>query len=543
MPKPINKSLESLGFLPLCRRQSRRVPGSPPRLLPWAACLLAVILGGTTMAARGADYPNIVVIFCDDLGYGDLSCYGHPTIRTPQLDRMAAEGMLFTQFYSAAEVCTPSRAALLTGRLPPRNGMCSNRRRVLFPDSKGGLQADQITVAEVLKRRDYATACIGKWHLGHLPPYLPMEHGFDEFHGIPYSNDMDRVAESPAGREAFWEPRVEYWNVPLMRGGEIIERPADQTTITERYTRESIEFIRRNRERPFFLYLAHTMPHVPLFRSEPFVGQSDRGLYGDVIEEIDAGVGQILQTLRDEGLAENTLVLFTSDNGMNAFPDVEKIRYEGPDSKNPLAFRWYNGNEVVEGQDDEGALPLQRRLLAHVAGHRCRSVRCGHDAPALGRWHRLGRERLRNAPARLSSSSKSWGRAVLRFHDRDVAPEGPTLAETNKNLDAVVKVLRRNNSGPGSSCSGAPPICSATPATCTAPRPAATPTPSLRRRPGQEVPGSDQGTGRRRLRFWGGREGYQNLWNTDMKRELDHLARFLHMAVDYAKEIGFTGQF
>lgn len=279
------------------------------------AATLAFMLGTHAVGARAADYPNIVVIFCDDLGYGDLSCYGHPTIRTPQLDRMAAEGMLFTQFYCAAEVCTPSRAALLTGRLPPRNGMCSNRRRVLFPDSNGGLQADQITVAEVLKRRDYATACIGKWHLGHLPPYLPMEHGFDEYYGIPYSNDMDRVAESPAGREAFWEPRVEYWNVPLMRGSEIIERPVDQTTITERYTRESIEFIQRNRERPFFLYLAHTMPHVPLFRSEPFAGQSDRGLYGDVVEEIDSGVGRILQTLRDEGLAENTFVLFTSDNG------------------------------------------------------------------------------------------------------------------------------------------------------------------------------------------------------------------------------------
>ncbi|HRX78608.1 MAG TPA: sulfatase [Pirellulaceae bacterium] len=259
--------------------------------------------------------PNFVVIFCDDLGYGDLACFGHPTIATPNLDRMAAEGMKFTQFYAAAPVCTPSRAALMTGRLPLRNGMCSNNRRVLFPDSKGGLPAEEITIAEALQANGYSTACVGKWHLGHLPEYLPTNNGFDYYFGIPYSNDMDRMNEAPKGRDAFWDPEVRYWNVPLMRNTEIIERPADQTTITRRYTDEATKFIRESKDSPFFLYLPHSMPHVPLFCSSDFSGKSRRGLFGDVIEEIDWSVGQVLDTLRELELDSNTLVVFTSDNG------------------------------------------------------------------------------------------------------------------------------------------------------------------------------------------------------------------------------------
>lgn len=259
--------------------------------------------------------PNFVVIFCDDLGYGDLACFGHPTIATPNLDRMAAEGMKFTQFYSAAPVCTPSRAALMTGRLPLRNGMCSNRRRVLFPDSAGGIPADEITIAEALKSKGYATGCFGKWHLGHLPKYLPTSNGFDEYFGIPYSNDMDRVNDAPKGREPFWDPKIRYWNVPLLRGTKELERPAEQTTITRRYTEEATRFIRQHKDEPFFVYLPHSMPHVPLFRSTEFAGKSRRGLYGDVIEEIDWSVGQVLGTLRELKLDQNTLVFFTSDNG------------------------------------------------------------------------------------------------------------------------------------------------------------------------------------------------------------------------------------
>ncbi|MEW4562317.1 sulfatase [Bremerella sp. JC770] len=259
--------------------------------------------------------PNFVVIFCDDLGYGDLGCFGNPTIRTRHLDQMAGEGMKFTQFYVAAPVCTPSRAALMTGRLPCRSGMCSNKRRVLFPNSNGGIPAEEVTIAEALKEGGYATACIGKWHLGHHKQFLPTNNGFDYYYGIPYSNDMDRLASAPKGRQSFWEPKSEYFNVPLMRNEEIIERPADQTTITRRYTEETVKFIDENQDKPFFVYLAHSMPHIPLFRSPEFTGVSRHGYYGDVIEEIDWSVGQVLQKLRDTGLDDNTLVVFTSDNG------------------------------------------------------------------------------------------------------------------------------------------------------------------------------------------------------------------------------------
>ncbi|HUE73868.1 MAG TPA: sulfatase [Pirellulaceae bacterium] len=280
-----------------------------------ATLLLFCLASGSIAQDQPADRPNVIVLYADDLGYGDLGCYGHPTIRTPHLDRMAAEGMRFTSFYSAAEVCTPSRAALLTGRYPIRSGMASNNRRVLFPNSAGGIPASEITLAEALKERGYATACVGKWHLGHLPQYLPMKHGFDSYFGIPYSNDMDRVADNKLGRTIFLEPKMEYWNVPLMRNDEVIERPADQPTLTRRYTEEAAAFIEAHQDRPFFLYLPYTMPHVPLFASQSHAGQSPRGLYGDVVEEIDASVGRILETLRRAGLDKRTLVVFSSDNG------------------------------------------------------------------------------------------------------------------------------------------------------------------------------------------------------------------------------------
>lgn len=267
--------------------------------------------------------PNIIVIFTDDLGYGDLGSYGHPNIRTPNLDKMVAEGQKWTNFYSAASVCTPSRAGLLTGRYPVRSGMASNVSRVLFPDSKGGLPEREITLAEQVKKAGYQTAVVGKWHLGHLEQYLPTNHGFDSYYGIPYSNDMDSTPEhlpDEDQKKGYWDfdeynIPIEYYNVPLMRNTDIIERPANQHTITHRYTEEGIDFIEENSEEPFFLYLAHNLPHIPLYVSDEFAGHSDAGIYGDVIEEIDHGVGMIIDKLSDLGIEDETMVVFTSDNG------------------------------------------------------------------------------------------------------------------------------------------------------------------------------------------------------------------------------------
>ena len=270
--------------------------------------------------------PNLVVIFCDDLGYGDLGCFGNTRIRTPNLDRMAGEGMRFTDFHVAASVCSPSRAALLTGRYPIRTGVT----RVLFPNDTIGLSSQLPSLPSTLKQAGYATAAVGKWHVGHKPEFLPRVHGFDQYFGIPYSNDMgadptmttapgvvlQRIEPQPDATPAEKERlEREYPGAPLMRDGEVIEHPVDQSTLTARYTAEAVKFITASKDKSFFLYLAHTMPHVPLAVSPAFRQRSAGGFYGDVIEELDASVGRILATLRALGLADNTLVIFTSDNG------------------------------------------------------------------------------------------------------------------------------------------------------------------------------------------------------------------------------------
>lgn len=245
--------------------------------------------------------PNIILIFADDLGYGDLSSYGHPTIRTPHLDRMASEGIRLTSFETAASVCSPSRAALLTGRYPKRIGLPEG---VFGPSSRKGLPPSEITIATALKQQGYRTAMVGKWHLGHnSEEFLPTSHGFDQYFGLPYSNDMIRP----------WVETDE--PLELYRDNRPVEHPVDQRTLTTRYTQEALQFIRQAAGSPFFLYLAHSMPHAPIYVSEERSGKSLAGLYGDVIEEIDWSTGEILKLLAELGLENNTLVIFTSDNG------------------------------------------------------------------------------------------------------------------------------------------------------------------------------------------------------------------------------------
>ncbi len=251
-------------------------------------------LGSATAAAAAsgaeAAKPNVVVIFCDDLGYGDIGCYGSP-IATPNIDKLAASGIKFTNFYSGNPVCSPSRAALLTGRYPVRAGV----PRVLFPYDTKGLPDSEVTLAQMLKKQGYRTQCVGKWHLGHHPEYLPTNRGFDHYFGIPYSNDMS--------------PR---W---LMDDTKVVEQEATLETLTPRYTERAVKFVEESKGNPFFLYMPHTYPHVPLAASPRFRGKSPQGIYGDVISEIDWSVGEVLSAVKRIGAERNTLVVFTSDNG------------------------------------------------------------------------------------------------------------------------------------------------------------------------------------------------------------------------------------
>lgn len=312
-------------------------------------CLVSLQLPNGSFAAEPSPPPNIVLIFIDDMGYGDIGPFGNTKVKTPHLDTFASEGMKFTSFY-ATPVCSMSRTCLMTG--------CYNARvsipGVLFPASKIGLHPDEITVAEVLKQKGYATTCIGKWHLGHHQPFLPTKQGFDSYFGIPYSNDMAidpqhaRFAKDCVFREGMTEEKARQEairnTVPLMRGGEVVEYPADQATLTERYTAEAVKFIGENKNQPFFVYLPHTMVHFPLAASERFRGKSGSGLLGDAIEELDWSVGQIMQTLKELRLDDKTLVIFTSDNGAALGSSApwrgkKATNYEGG-VREPCIMRW-----------------------------------------------------------------------------------------------------------------------------------------------------------------------------------------------------------
>ena len=317
-------------------------------LIPLMVALL-LHCSDRSFAADAASPPNIVLIFIDDMGYGDIGPFGNTKVKTPQLDKFAAEGMKFTSFY-ATPVCSMSRACLMTG--------CYNARvsipGVLFPGSQIGLHPDEITLAEVVKQKGYSTICIGKWHLGHREPFLPTKQGFDSYFGIPYSNDMTidtqhaRFAKDCLFREEMTEEKSRAeairHTVPLMRGEEVVEYPADQSTLTQRYTAEATKFIREHKAKPFFVYLPHTMVHVPLAASENFRGKSGSGLFGDAVEELDWSVGVIMKTLKDLQLDERTLVIFTSDNGAasgSAAPwrGKKATNFEGG-VREPCLMRW-----------------------------------------------------------------------------------------------------------------------------------------------------------------------------------------------------------
>lgn len=283
------------------------------------ACVLSAFLfaAGSLHAAK----PNFVIIFTDDQGYGDLSCFGSKTIKTPNIDRIAKEGRKFTSFMVASPVCTPSRAALLTGCYPKRVGM---HQHVLFPASTKGLNAKEHTIADHLKGQGYATACFGKWHLGHHKETLPTANGFDTYFGIPYSNDMNHPDNKGKprggwqGMDILWadpESTLTKWKTPLYEDEKIVELPVDQRTITRRCTQKSIDFIKANKDKPFFIYLPHSMPHIPLYVPDEVRDPDPKRAYINTIEHIDAEVGRLLKTLDDLKLVDNTYVIYTTDNG------------------------------------------------------------------------------------------------------------------------------------------------------------------------------------------------------------------------------------
>jgi arylsulfatase A len=308
-----------------------------------AGSLLAGLRG-----ARGQGQsrpPNIVFILADDLGYGDLGCYGS-SLRTPKIDGMAQDGVRFRQFYSASSVCSPARAALLTGRYPTRVGVT----RVLFPDDDIGIPATETTLPQMLKGAGYRSACIGKWHVGSKGEFLPTNRGFDEFFGLPYSHDM--------------------WPRPIMRNTDIVQSTCDLDMLTQQFTKEALDFIGRQGDSPFFLYLAHTAPHIPLGASRNFHNKSPLGAYGDAVEEMDWSVGEVLRTLKESGFDDNTLVMFSSDNGP-----------------------WYQGSGGVlrgrKGESYEGGMrePLIARFPGRIPANRtCPGVATMMDIlPTVGR--------------------------------------------------------------------------------------------------------------------------------------------------------------
>ncbi|MGM9754920.1 MAG: sulfatase, partial [Parabacteroides sp.] len=347
--------------------------------------LSALVLTGASISAANLERPNVIVVFIDDFGYGDLGCYGNTLHRTPNIDQMAKEGIRLTDFYVGASVSTPSRAALLTGCYPRRVSMhvnadpsplMSKGRQVLFPVSHKGLNPGEITIAELLKQQGYATACIGKWHLGDQLPFLPTRQGFDYYYGIPYSNDMNRP----------------YCPLPLMEQEKVIVAPVGHDSLTIRYTNKAVEYIKSHKESPFFMYLCHNMTHNPLAASPAFKGKSKNGLYGDATEELDWSMGVLLKTLKEEGIDQNTIVIFTTDNGADQpfggsnlpLRGYKGTTYEGG-FRVPCIVRW--PSKIPQGIESDELVTSMDFLptFAHYCGYDIPTDRVidGHDVSAI----------------------------------------------------------------------------------------------------------------------------------------------------------------
>jgi len=353
--------------------------------------LLAVLTGipASPFVHAAAPPPNFVLIYCDDLGYADIDAFGSHDWETPNLNRMAKEGMRLTDFHSAAAVCSASRAALMTGCYPQRVGILG----ALGPKAKTGIHESEVLLPEILKEKGYRTAIFGKWHLGDAPQFLPTRNGFDQYFGLPYSNDM--WPKHPTNKN--------FPPLPLIEGEKTIETMPDQTQFTTSYTEHAVKFIAENKAKPFFLYVPHSMPHVPLHVSEKFKGKSKQGLYGDVIMEIDWSVGQILAALKEHGLDDNTLVLFSSDNG----PWLSYGNHAG--SAKPLregkGTTWEGGHRVSCVARWPGKIPAGS-VCSELASH----GRAPHVCQARGKFRAPGPDHRR--PRHLAAVVRREGREV-----------------------------------------------------------------------------------------------------------------------------------
>lgn len=426
-----------------------------------AMIVMAMVVAGATRAAStiAAEGPNFVVINIDDLGYADIGPFGSTLNRTPQLDRMAREGRLLTSFY-AAPVCSPSRAALMTGCYPKRSLPIPH---VLFPASAVGLAPDEITIAELLKKQGYKTAIVGKWHLGDQPEFLPTRQGFDDYFGLPYSNDMGPAADgakSNLGEPLPQKPATGKGQppLPLLRNESVVKRVLadDQTRLVADYTTEAVRFIRENKDRRFFLYLAHTAVHWPLYPGEAFQGKSGNGLYGDWVEEVDWSVGQVLDAIRELGLAEKTLVLFTSDNGGTPRGRNTPLRgHKGSTGEGGMrvcTIAWWPGTipagtstDAIAGMIDVlptfvklagGELPPDRKIDGRdigplLVGHP--DARSPHDA--FYYYRGLTLEAVRQGPWKLHLAKEE-----LYHLERDIG-ESTNVADANADVVARLRAL------------------------------------------------------------------------------------------------------